>query len=243
MGIRISKDIGYYLPKKILKSIIKPKYQDILEDLDMDEEKAEKFKSDVQYLMENHATLSSSIDAEVESHMLYYAIHNKEYDWTPTDLVRTVYNCDDEHGLMFRTPELVKKSHFDDDIDYYESVDHFKFKALLLNRPIYPVSGFIFKGTSNQEILDYFKRFDDKKELIQGMVVEGNRLNTLLYILNQKSFEGGKFYKEVRKTNAFHPNVEPLAWIIAKASGILLDNVDEFKFRTTVEPAIVTTWG
>jgi hypothetical protein len=243
MGIRISKDIGYYLPKKIAKSILKKNYRDILEELDYEDNKRASFKEDVMRLMKNHDKLSDAHDAEKESRMFYYSIHNAEYDWNPVDLIQTVFNCDDEHGVIFKTPELVKKSHFDDDIDYYEADGIIKFKVKLLNRPIYPCSGFIFKGTDNQKIVDYFKRFEDKQTLKQGVVIEGNQINSLLYVLNQKSFEGATFYKKLKETKAFHPNVEPLAWIIAKASGILLDSVSEIQFRTTVEPAIITTWG
>ncbi len=243
MGIRISKDIGYYLPKKMVKAIMKKGYKDILEELDYEDDKKAAFKKEVMRMMKNHAELSDAPDAEKESHMFYYPINNAEYDWDPVNLIQTVFNCDDEHGIIFKTPELVKKSHFDDDIDYYEADCIIKFKAKLLNRPIYPCSGFVFKGTDNPKIVDYFKRFEDKQSLKPGVVIEGNQINSLLYILHQKTFEGATFYKKLRETKAFHPNVEPLAWVVAKASGILLDSVNEVQFRTTVEPAIVTTWG
>lgn len=243
MGIRISKDIGYYLPKKMVKSILKKNYRDILEELDYEDNKKTSFKEEVMRMMKNHADMSDAPDAKKESQMFFYAINNKEYNWEPTDLIRQVFNCDDEHGVLFRTPEFVNKSRHDDDIDYYEEDGIIKFKARLLNRSIYPCSGFIFKGSEDQTIVDCLKSPEEKKEIKPGVVVDGNVINTLLYMLHKKTFDGASFYKELRKTQAFHPNVEPLAWVIAKASGILLDSVNEMQFRTTVEPAIITTWG
>lgn len=243
MGIRISKDIGYYLPKKMVKSILKKNYRDILEELDYEDNKKASFKEEVMRMMKNHAELSDAPDAKKEAHMFFYAINNNEYNWEPTDLIRQVFNCDDEHGVLFRTPEFVNKSRHDDDIDYYEEDGIIKFKARLLNRSIYPCSGFIFKGSEDQTIVDCLKSLEEKKEIKPGVVVDGNVINTLLYMLHKKTFDGASFYKELRKTQAFHPNVEPLAWVIAKASGVLLDSVNEVQFRTTVEPAIITTWG
>lgn len=83
MGIRISKDIGYYLPKKIAKSILKKDYRDILEELDYEDDKKAAFKAELMRLMKNHDKLSDSPDAEKESRMFYYSIHNAEYDWNP----------------------------------------------------------------------------------------------------------------------------------------------------------------
>ncbi len=244
MGTRISKNIGYFLHKKQSKLLLKRNHKKILEALDYDDEKQKAFVEKIMEMMKNHEQLSTAPDAKIEGHMFFTYIHDKDYKWTSYELIRLVYNLDNYHGLLFRTPELVKKGHFDDDIDYYENVhNNFKFKSLLINQPIYPLSGFIFKGTDNPKIIEFLERFKEEKQVKRGGIVQGNILNSLLYILYGKSFDSKDFYSKVRETGAFHPNTDPLVWIIAKASGILLDSVDEIQFRTTIEPAIVTTWG
>lgn len=242
MGIRISKDIGYYVSKKNIQSLFVSDYKEILEDLDAEDTKATLFKETVLNLMNTHANTSTALDREVEHSMFYHYIQTfQTMDWTPYKLIKEVYNFDTNHGVLIRTPELVNKSHYDDDIDHYES-NGYKFKSKLLHQSIYPCSGFIFKGSEDPKILNKLNHYLNKP-IQKGAVIQGNIINSLLYILYGKTFDGQKFYKQVVATGAFHPNVEPLAWVIAKASGILLDSVDEIQFRTTMEPSIITTWG
>jgi len=174
--------------------------------------------------------------------MFSYYKGNKDYSWKPLELISTIMNCDSYKGILFRTPDLLKKEHFDDDIDYYENT-HYKFKAKILKQPLYPTSGFLYKSNENKQIEKLLTRYLPDKKISRGLIVDSQVMTSVLYILYQKSFGSSLVYKAIRETKVFHPNVEPLVYLIAKASGILLDYVDEITFRTTVEPAIITTWG
>ena len=245
MGIRISKSIGYFADKEQVEELFKPNYEEILENLDYEETAAKEFKEKVLYNIKHHKTLSNAPDAEMVS--LILNIYAKEKKWEPLSLIRQIYNLDDYHGFLFLTPCLLKKHRHDNDIDYYENdSSKCQFIKNILNCPIYPVTGFLYKGKIEEyypEVLKNAAVYFEEENIVSGSVVDSHLLSVIMYLIYNKRFDDNSYYKAIKDTNIFHPNVDPLAYIIAKSSGILKDEINEITFRTTVEPAIITTWG
>jgi hypothetical protein len=178
--------------------------------------------------------------------MMSYYLSDSQYKWSAIELISKIFNYDTFKGILFSTPDLLKNNHFDDTIDYYEA-NSMNFKIQNLLQPIYPISGFIYTGglenTNAGDFLnDFFK--DENKSLRKGTIVDNQLINTVIHITDGKiNNNKQKYLKQIQNTKSFHPEVDPLAFLIAKASGILNANLSEYDFRTNVHPSIITSWG
>jgi len=248
MGTRIGKSMGYFLPKNKMKNFIVDNYEEKFEEFDYDETIDDSFYKNLcslvdQYKVEDHFDGSKSNKHMIDFYLKYYD-KNK---WSPSNLVEKVIDYDDFVGINFLTPTLEKNKRHNDDIDYYEASETL-FNVNYFFRPIYPCSGYIYTGglENNEKVMNYFSKLDDEDTINfkKGCIVDNHDISIILHFLNGDCpNDNHKYAKALKATGVLHPNVEPFVYLIAKASGILAEQVDEYTFRTTVQPAILTTWG
>lgn len=242
MGIRIHKDIGYFLNKKDIKAILVPHYDEILDECDsIDQEFVTKMQTEFDSLTGN-----DSIG------FTYAKIQLKQLAEKKTDImdfVKTIHNYDDFKGVIFRTPELAKDSHFDDLIDYYENVEKADYKIRLLKQSIYPDSYYICVKVPplNKHSLEIYAEENQRKPVLEvGDLVSSDKLHYLMLYENiPNDHDRVKIwaYPEAGGEKYFHPYVNILTYIAAKVAGILKSDVSFVKFSQYLEPAIVTHWG
>lgn len=226
MGIRISKNIGYFLTNKQSKQILVKDYPEVIDSFQ--DIKPEQLKNELLKELENY---SSSLQNEyVDKIYLKYVINNAV--WDAEELISTSYNYDTPKGILFQTPELHKQRRYDDNIDYYENPD-MKYSSNAFFRPIYPLAGYVYLGETIQ-FLD--------KTITKGTLISPEYVSPLLRKLQGKTEDKySSFIKQVKNSKLFTPQTDPLIYLMAKILKII--NTDEFTFRTTIQPSIITDWG
>lgn len=242
MGIRIHKDIGYFLNKKDIKAILVPGYDEILDDCDsIDKDFVAKMQIEFDSLTGNNPIAFTYAQIQLKQ------LVDKKTDLM--DFVKTIHNYDDFKGVIFRTPELAKDSHFDDLIDYYENVEKAHYKLRLLKQSIYPDSYYICVKVPalNKNSLEVYAEENPRKPLLEvGDLVSSDKLHYLMLyqgIPNNHDRVKVWAYPEDGGEKYFHPYVNILTYIAAKVAGILKSDVSFVQFSQYLEPAIVTHWG
>lgn len=238
MGIRISKSIGYHLPKNKISSILVKNYEEIMENLDYEDDLEQKFFDSLMPLADQLLNPDSSafILAKMEIKHILEAYKNKKLK--SYDLIRLTQNYDDFWGVTFYTNNLYRQSRHDNSIDYYEAQGDINGHIQYLNAPIYPVQGYVYHGgLETEETFDIVEK---------EVVVE--HLSYYARIINKKFYDGKKnvdkhHYKLLTEKGIFTPVIDEVIYILAKASGILKEDITPYIFNKTVKPAILTTWG
>ena len=233
MGIRIKKQIGYFLPNKDVKQLFVTNYKEIMEDLDYEEDQIKFFFNNLFELMRNYQTTHKT-----DAFMLKYFANDYEEMLTnkklsPLDLISQVFFYDDIKGFLFTSKEQSLLSRHDDLIDYYEnSVNN---KILPLNRPIYPVTGYVYQG-GLEEKFPKLNKYD---------VIDGTECSYLIKTVTEKDISNSlaKETKKIVKSGFFTPKIEPLIFIVAKAANILKADITEQQFNSHLIPATVSTWS
>ena len=134
MGIRIHKDIGYYLPKKHFSKVMNKKFRKIMDDeYYLSQEQLESISKELDLIM---------VELDRESIFSKYQMTEilKKDKVEFRDFLRNVFDYDTEKGLLFLTPDLAKSCRWDDLIDFYENNTNYQFKIQFLKKPIYPLS-------------------------------------------------------------------------------------------------------
>ena len=244
MGIRIHKDIGFFLNKKDIKKVLVKNYDEILDDLDsIDDDFVQKMMSELNSITEKNHSIGFSY-AQFQLNDLL----GKKSSFI--DFVRSIYNYDTFKGILFRTPELAKESRFDGLIDYYENVDHpvYKFKAL--KQTLYPDSYYLCVKVPplSPDALEVFAEENPRKPTLEvGDLVDTNKFHYLMLYSNVKSSHNDRIkvwaYPEPGGEKYFHPYVNIFVYLAAKVSGIIKPEVSWVDFSQHLEPAIVTYWG
>lgn len=228
MGIRIHKDIGYILEKDNVSAIVRSDFSNILEELDYETTQKENFFNKIEENMLNYNGVKNNSENIILKVMgKSFKESCKENNIEPYNLVSHFYMYDDDMGILFRSIELYKACRFDDLIDYYEidtAAHHIKY----LNTPIYPTSGYIYKGGLEK----------DFPNLVVGQVYDSFEIKNL-YLANYDAPQDDK----ILSSGFFTINIEAFAYIAAKASGILLPGVTEHDFNCLVKPIIATYWA
>lgn len=246
MGIRIHKNIGFFLNKKDVKKILVKKYDDILDDLSkVDKSFVEKMLEEFEKVVRNNDQIGFNY-AKIQ----LQGILNDKKDISFTDLVKSIYHHDTFKGVMFQTPELNESSTFDGLIDYYENVNNpvYKFKAL--KQGIYPDNYYVCVKIPdlNQNAIEAFAADNPRKPVLEvGDLLSADKLN---YLMMYSKVEGNRStripvwtYPKNEDEKYFHPYVNLITYLVAKVSGILQPDVDWIKFSKHLEPSIVTYWG
>lgn len=244
MGIRIGKEIGYFLSKDKLSQFIKDEYDDIL-DSNEDEDFEDKFFAGLEHfvrdespkLPEDGSYRDVHFDVFSAQHLLdsYY---NKKI--SIHKIIKSIYFYDDFEGLLFKTEPMAEASRYDDLIDYYEKTN-LDCSIKYLNAPIYPISGYIYHGGLEHHP-DIYPKLIKGNEYSETAHL-ARTLNRLLYNNELEINYAHEVAALMTKDGYFHPAIDSLIYFIAKFSGILKDGVTITQFNAALEPAILTTWG
>lgn len=237
MGIRISKAIGCFLTQQKVEQLFVSNYEEILEELDQDDEKELRFFETVVQLTQN-GTQRQRVLCEIEAQSLLRAYQNKKIHYY--DVIRSIYFYDDFQGFLFGNESQALSRRHDDEIDYYEAED-MSGSIRLLHQAIYPCSGYVYLGGLNKQDESLFEK---------GKTYAGLELQSIAMKLNKKR-NGGELDLENRtqrgqvltESGYFHPAVDELMFLLAKASGVLKPEVTAEQFNSALEPAIATYWG
>lgn len=242
MGIRVHKNIGYFLHKKNIKHILVPDYDEILDDFDNDQIFLEKMQKEFYLYTAQHPSLSLT-------YAKFQLQHLEKNKHSIIEFINTIYHYDDFKGIMFQTPDLRKSSHYDDLIDYYENVDKPNFRIRLLKQSIYPDNYYICLKVPplNKDSLEVYAEENVKKPVLEvGDLVSSDKLHYLmLYEGYQHNHDriNAWAYPELNGEKYFHPYVNLLSYLAAKITGVLKPDISFIEFSQYLEPAIVTYWG
>lgn len=232
MGIRIHKEIGYFLPLDKFSNLIASDYKDTLEELDYNPKCVTRFWEQLIYSVQHYSCPDKvkKISMQLLGKEYHQEMINNKIQ--PYNLASNVFFSDEEKGFLFRTKELYEKSRHDNLIDYYEA--DFNDKIDYLNRAIYPTEGYIYKGGLKETF----------PKLVEGQVYNDYTVHAAfqrIHTHNQESVS--TIAKGIVDTGYFHPNIEPSIFFIAKAAGVLEPTVTEKQFNLNIKPAILTYWG
>ncbi len=230
MGIRISKEIGYFIPIEKYDGFLVKNLEDVLEDLD------ENSESYIDKMLTAYKNYRPEGKADYEGAFLkcmadHYAEEKNKF--CAYNYVKTVDFYDDVVGLMVTTPELYKKRRYDDLIDYYDSdLTNPENTIKYLNQPIYPAQGYIYTGGLEEKF----------PELEIGSVNPMFDIKCI-YLADAREVPDNELNAFVCNSGFFRPNIEAAAFIIAKTFGILEKGIGELDFYKKMEPVIITNWG
>lgn len=244
MGIRVHKDIGFFIKKEVVSNILVDDYEEILEDFyTLSVENLESIKKEI----ENISLEFSEIDTIFPIYQINDLVEEKTAEIS--NFFKSIYNYDDFEGVLFLTPYLAKSSRFDDLIDYYEEVDNPIFKLNNLKQSLYPDNFYVCvkKPHLNDNALSFLEEERPKKKNVNvGSVLSKNILHYLM-LNNGVSTNAESVnvwaYPEANEEKFFHPYVNVITYAFAKTTGILKDGVSFLEFTQCCEPSIVTHWG
>lgn len=245
MGIRINKDIGYYLPKKNINKVLVKKYDDILDDMyHIDQDFIEKMSIEFDILTAGEDKIGFIV-AKLQMKALLKSKNPVEFN----TFVKSIYDYDTFKGMLFQTPDLAKSSHFDDLIDYYEQVENPVFVLNLLQQSIYPDSYYMCVKVPEltEESLNIYAQTNPRKPILEvGDLVTADTVNyTMLY--SNIATSNGRVkkwaYPNKGKEKYFHPYINILTYVAGKVAGIIKPEITYIEFAQYLEPAIVTHWG
>jgi hypothetical protein len=229
MGIRIHKDIGYFIPIEKFENFIVKNYEEVMEEFDGDSEQY------IQKMLDGYKNYKPLTKETFEDTLL--TIMAKQYeekqDFTTYNLVSTVCFGDDVVGIMVKTPELYKKCRYDDTIDYYEAnQEDLSDTIKYLNQPIYPMQGYIYTGGLEEKA----------PKLKKGQICDMFSIRSY-YLPESREVPENKKQEFVCHSGHFRPNIDAAAFVIAKEFGILEEHITEDDFNNMMEPVILTYWS
>lgn len=234
MGIRVSKEIGYFIPLAKFKDIIVKNYSNVLEKIDYEEEK---YLKKMLKGYQNYKSQSKKSHEETFIHIMGKRYEKDNEQIKPYELVKMAMFYDDEIGILVMTPELAKERRYDDLMDYYENYqNNMEGSIRYLNCSIYPSQGYVYTGG-----LDHVADQNGDPRLEKGQVVGMYEVKS--YLPESENIPEEKLQEFVTHSGHFRPNIEAGAYIIAKAFGILQKHVTEDDFNNVFEPVIITSWG
>lgn len=222
MGIRVHKKIGHFISKKNFKDVIVSDYENVLEQLDYDGEKEKDFFNEI-FKDDMMKYLQKDYQKAIEEKKLH-----------AYEMVNTVICNETIKGILICTKEHVQVARHDDLIDYYE--EDYKDKIKPLNSPLYPATGFVYKGGLEKEFPNMERGFEVMNGTLASAMLEktGYKVN---------SVSAKTQFKKIVKSGFFHPNIPSFIYTIAKAAKILENGVTKQDFNFLVEPSIIVTWG
>lgn len=244
MGIRIRKDIGYYLPKKNTSKILVKNYLEILEDID---------SISHQSLLEIQKDLVNFIK-ETKSYKFSYAsiqlnsLVDEIKSFNINKFIKQIHDYDNYKGLMFQTLELSKISRFDDLIDYYESFKTPSFKINILKEGLYPDNYYICikNPPLKQSTLDWYAEESTNNPILKiGDILNQDIISYLMIYNGNKNYEDIKewIYPKESNNKYFHTYINIFCYFLAKHLKIIQPQITWVEFSQQLEPAIIKSWG
>jgi len=243
MGIRIHKDIGYYLPKKHFSKVMSKKFRKIIDDGSyLSIEQLENISKELDLVMTelgNHSVFSKYQMSEI--------LKKDKVDFR--DFLRNVFDYDTEKGLLFLTPDLAKSCRWDDLIDFYENNTNYQFKIQFLKKPIYPLSYYYCIETpplSDDSKSLYAEESKSNPELKKGSIISNDKLHylSLMEGVSIQDKEANPWaYPAKNKPKYFHPEVDIIIFAFARSFKLIKPELIYSDFIQFLEPAIITSWG
>lgn len=230
MGIRIRKDIGYFIPIEKYENFIVKNLSELIEDIDY---QGEQYLRKMIESYKNYKPQSKKTHEDMFLPILAKAYENKEIKFEAYNVVREVCFGDTVVGLIVQTPELYQKSRYDDLIDYYENNPEDSINSIkYLNKPIYPMQGYIYTGGLENKF----------PNLEKGEICNMFHISSL-YLKESQSLADNKKHGFICQSGHFRPNIDAGAFLIAKEFGVLQESITEDEFNNVVEPVIITSWS
>lgn len=244
MGIRVHKDIGYYLPKKHISKLLVKDYDDVIDDnYTLTPDLIERVIARVEQLGKEYPQVDV-VFAIVQLKDLC-----KEKHICADNFVSIIHCYDTFKGVLFRTPNLKSYCRFDDLIDYYEEVKNAKFKVKYLKQAIYPNNFYVcldVPPVSDVSSLRFTNRHYSHAPLAPGHMLMSDEMRMLMLENGVKcEFDkpNGWVYPEKGHAKYFHPYVDVMTYAFAQEIGLLKDGVSYLDFIQCLEPAMLTHWG
>lgn len=246
MGIRIHKNIGFYLPQEKVSELLVNNYSDIMEDNeDIDNIFLKKIEPKVKELYENNSDSLFLFNLQFKRYL-----KNENKNISIYSLINAINNGYDDHGILFSTPELIGKSRYDDLIDYYENVDNPETIIKYLRSPIYPDSLYVCiekpeltEDSLEHLTLTYPKRNGNPLEIGDTVTIND------LYLLSvkgedRKNIDNREWtYPENGYKKYFHPYMNPITYLIIRELKLFKEDISYTDFIKQLEPAIITYWS
>lgn len=245
MGIRINKDIGFYLPQEKVLSLMVNNYEEILEDNeDIDNNFFKKIEPRVKELCENKSDSLFLFKLQFKRYL------KNEKKISIYSLINVINSGYEDNGILFSTPELIGKSRYDDLIDYYENVDNPETIIKYLRSPIYPDSLYVCieKPDLTEDSLEHLNLTYPKRN---GNPLEIGDTVTIndLYLLTikgekRKNIDNREWtYPENGYKKYFHPYMNPITYLIIRELKLFKEDLSYTDFIKQLEPAIITYWS
>lgn len=244
MGIRINRDIGYFLEQEKVKDLLVDNFQNIIE-------KNENINHDVLKVIKE---VSKTEFSDKNSFLLFNSqlkryLKREDFNININEIVSVIRNGYSDAGVLFQTPELSKKSRYDDLIDFYDNMHNLILNVKYIKEPIYPDSFYVCIDVPvlTDESIEYLN--ENYPRRIPGQLTVGENLSISdFYMLNIE----GEEYRDIEnkewtyptddKIKHFHPYINPIIYLIVKELKILKPGINYIDFIKNLEPAIVTSW-
>lgn len=247
MGIRIHRDIGYFLSKNKMKSVLVKNYETILNRLSSDIEQKKFFELLDVFIQKEGAICENAdktnrfYDTDIES-AVYARNLKKEFEKKTiqlSDLIKNIYFYDTFKGIVFSNEQMAKASRYDDLIDYYDNRKQTS-SIKSINCPIYPISSYVYQGGLEQ--YDIYPKLIVGNSYMESSHIAYN-INRLIYNNKYNLNDGVKVAKLLTKDGYFKPTIDNLVYYIVKATGILKEDITIAQFESALEPSIITSWN
>lgn len=240
MGLHVHKNIGYYLPEEKISSLLNDNHEKLGDELYSFSVSIERIQELWKLWISKHPHLKKDY--------LLFTLQLKQWakqseEIKLRNIIKTIFNGDEVKGILFSTPDLNKKSRYDDLMDYYEGCYDVEYREQFLRAPISPESHYVC--VSQPVWSEAIKGYIEDAELIHieniepGKIISENDFLSLAMVSKEEMDQS--VYPEGR-VKSFYPYVSPLPYLMACEAGLLLDGVDYLSFIQAVEPAIITNW-
>lgn len=240
MSIKISKDIGYFLPFENINCLLVDDYEEIIDDMyhlssgfiHFMEKEFEKFKKEYPYDLSYFSTLT---------HFDFKNLLSRK-DVNVNEFIRTIFHGDDELGIMLLTPELAKKCRRDDLMDYYQNTPD-DYNIQYLNTPIYPSSFYLC--VKDPHLVEKGAGTISKENVKKGDVLTSQQIHFLM-LYNDMNPEIDNLVwvnPDHSDYKYFHYYVDILCYLFLTSAKLLKEDISYLEFIQHLQPAIVTSWS
>lgn len=234
----VSKDIGYWVGKEECERLFVSGWQDVISELRCGTSFLDTLKK---------FALESKWDIQNFDYFYFNSLLGSfESFWRAGELLRRYMDEECFRGVLLQIPPLRIASRRDNVIDAYE-VTFGSFDVRLLNRPIFPVEGYVFTGKPlperiSETIAALSALHGGEGYFRKGTRVSVTQLNAIGFALGGEVVDGA-WYINALSTGSFKPNADYLVYLVAKAAGILKEGLEFSEFNLFVNPAIVSYWS
>lgn len=240
MGLHVHKNIGYYLPEEKISNLLNDSHEKLGDELYSFSVSIER----IQVLWDEW----KSHHPHLKNDYLLFTLQLKQWakqseEIKLREVIKTIFDGDDVKGILFSTPDLNKKSRYDDLMDYYEGCYDVEYREQFLRAPISPESHYVC--VRKPEWSEAIDSYIEDAELMRVKSIESGKMiseNEFLSLAMVSKEEMERSVYPESGVKSFHPYVSPLPYLMACEAGLLQGGVDYLSFIQAVEPAIITNW-